>query len=135
MRRLLKKQGFVPDTFITDELPSYGAALKELGLARHPDFGGRKNSRAREFSLASTTAGTTNATFQIGSISAADSLYPRHPLQHLQRPTPSDIPKNIAPVSQPRNGSVVNRHHYYLSLSFLPIRGTAVQQRDNAMQT
>ena len=126
MCRFLKKQGFVPDTFITDKLPSYGAALKELGLARHPDFGGRKNNRARESSLASPTAGTTNATLQIGSISVADSLYPRHPLQHLQRPTPSDIPKNITPVSQPRNGSVENRHHCHLSLSFLPIRGMAV---------
>ena len=32
-------------TFITDKLPSYGAALKDLGLARHHDFGGRKNNR------------------------------------------------------------------------------------------
>ena len=46
MHRLLKKQGFVPDTFITDKLPSYGAALKELGLTKHHDFGGRKNNRA-----------------------------------------------------------------------------------------
>ena len=127
MRRLLKKQGFVPDTFITDKLPSCGAALKELGLARHHDFGGRKNNRARESSLASPTAGTTNATPQIGSISVADSLYPRHPQQHLQRPTPSDIPKNIAPVSQPRNGPVARRHRCRLSLSSMPIRGTAVQ--------
>ena len=44
--KLLKKQGFVPDTFITDKLPSYGAALKDLGLIRHHDFGGRKNNRA-----------------------------------------------------------------------------------------
>ena len=46
MRRLLKKQGFVPDTVITDKLPSYGAALKDLGLARRHDFGDRKNNRA-----------------------------------------------------------------------------------------
>jgi hypothetical protein len=25
----LKKQGFTPDTFVTDKLPSYGAALKD----------------------------------------------------------------------------------------------------------
>ena len=46
MRGLLKKKGFVPDTFVTDKLPSYGAALKDLGLAGHHDFGGRKNNRA-----------------------------------------------------------------------------------------
>ena len=39
VRRVLKKQGFVPDTFITDKLPSYGAALKDLGLAKHHDLG------------------------------------------------------------------------------------------------
>ena len=51
VRRVLKKQGFVPDTFITDKLPSYGAALKDLGLAKHHDFGGRKNNRAENSHL------------------------------------------------------------------------------------
>ena len=51
MRKLLKKQGFVPDSFITDKLPSYGATLKDLGLAKHPDFGGRKNNRAENSHL------------------------------------------------------------------------------------
>ena len=51
MRRVSKKQGFVPDTFIKDKLPSYGAALKDLGLARHHDFGGRKNNRAENTHL------------------------------------------------------------------------------------
>ena len=46
MRGLLKKQGFVPVTVVTDKLPSYGAALKDLGLTGHHDFGGRKNNRA-----------------------------------------------------------------------------------------
>jgi putative transposase len=47
----LKKQGFVPDTFVTDKLPSYGAALKDLGLSKHHDFGGRKNNRAKNSHL------------------------------------------------------------------------------------
>ena len=47
IRKLLKKQGFVPDTFITDKLPSYGAALKDLGLIRHHDFGGRRTTEPR----------------------------------------------------------------------------------------
>ncbi|GAG86194.1 unnamed protein product, partial [marine sediment metagenome] len=46
MRKLLKKQGIVPDTIVTDKLPSYGAALKDLGLSERHDFGGRKNNRA-----------------------------------------------------------------------------------------
>ena len=51
MRKLLKKQGFVPDVIVTDKLPSYGAALKDLGLSRLHDFGGRKNNRAENSHL------------------------------------------------------------------------------------
>ena len=51
MRGLLKKQGFVPVTFVTDKLPSYGAALKDLGLTGHHDSGGRKNNRAENSHL------------------------------------------------------------------------------------
>ena len=46
MRKLLKKQGFAPDVIVTDKLPSYGAALRELDLSNRHDFGGRKNNRA-----------------------------------------------------------------------------------------
>ena len=51
IRKLLKKQGFIPDTFVTDKLPSYGAALKELCLSKRHDFGGRKNNRAENSHL------------------------------------------------------------------------------------
>ena len=51
MRKLLKKQRFVPDAFVTDKLPSYGAALKDLGLSKRHDFGGRKNNRAENSHL------------------------------------------------------------------------------------
>jgi putative transposase len=51
MRKLLKRQGFVPDAFVTDKLPSYGAALNDLGLSKRHDFGGRKNNRAENSHL------------------------------------------------------------------------------------
>jgi transposase-like protein len=51
MRKLLKKQGFVPDAFVTDKLPSYAAALGDLGLSKLHDFGGRKNNRAENSHL------------------------------------------------------------------------------------
>jgi len=51
MRKLLKKQGFVPDAIVTDKLPSYGAALRDLGLSKRHDFGGRKNNRAENSHL------------------------------------------------------------------------------------
>ena len=46
IRKLLTKQGFQPSVIVTDKLPSYGAALRELSLSRYHDFGGRKNNRA-----------------------------------------------------------------------------------------
>ncbi len=41
MRKLLKKQGYVPSSIVTDELPSYGASLREWGLSRRHETGGR----------------------------------------------------------------------------------------------
>jgi putative transposase len=46
LRRLLKRQGHLPDTIVTDRLRSYGAALRDLGLADRHVTGGRSNNRA-----------------------------------------------------------------------------------------
>jgi putative transposase len=46
MRKLLKKQGFPPSVLVTDKLPSYGAARRELKLSAHHEQGLRKNNRA-----------------------------------------------------------------------------------------
>jgi putative transposase len=46
MRKLLKKQGFMPATIVTDKLGSYKCALRELGVARRHDTGRWKNDRA-----------------------------------------------------------------------------------------
>ncbi len=46
MRKLLKKQGYIPDEIVTDKLGSYSAALRELGLAHLHITGGRLNNRA-----------------------------------------------------------------------------------------
>jgi putative transposase len=51
MRKMMKKQGFVPDAFVTEKLPSYGAALGDLGLLKRHDFGGRKNNRTENSHL------------------------------------------------------------------------------------
>ena len=32
MRKLLKKQGYAPNKVVTDKLPSYGAALRDLNM-------------------------------------------------------------------------------------------------------
>ena len=46
MRKLLKKYCFVPDRLITDDLRSYGAAARDLGIEKHHERGRWKNNRA-----------------------------------------------------------------------------------------
>ena len=46
MRKLQKKQGYIPEKIVTDKLCSYSAALRELGLEHLPVTGGRLNNRA-----------------------------------------------------------------------------------------
>ena len=46
MRKLLKKTGFVPDKLVTDELASYGAATRDLGLANRHERDRLRNNRA-----------------------------------------------------------------------------------------
>ncbi|MCP4385540.1 MAG: IS6 family transposase [Hyphomicrobiales bacterium] len=51
MHTLLKKQGFAPDAVVTDNLPSYGAALRDLGMDSKHVTGGRSNNRAENSHL------------------------------------------------------------------------------------
>ena len=51
MRKLLKKQGYAPDEVVTDKLPSYGAALSEIGMDGKHVTGGRSNNRAENSHL------------------------------------------------------------------------------------
>ena len=51
MRKLLKKQGFVPDLLVTDKLPSYAAAKTQLRLSVRHEQGLRKNNRAENSHL------------------------------------------------------------------------------------
>ena len=46
MRKLLKKYAFVPDRLVTDDLRSYAAAVRDLGLASRHDRGRWRNNRA-----------------------------------------------------------------------------------------
>jgi putative transposase len=46
LRKLLRRQGFVPAVIVTDKLRSYGAALRELGFSGSHKQGLRANNRA-----------------------------------------------------------------------------------------
>ncbi len=51
MRKPLKKQSYAPDEVVTDKLPSYAAALGELGMHGKHVTGGRSNNRAENSHL------------------------------------------------------------------------------------
>jgi transposase-like protein len=51
IRKLLKKQGYAPDCVVTDKLPSYGAALRDMGMTKKHLTGGRANNRAENSHL------------------------------------------------------------------------------------
>jgi putative transposase len=65
MRKLLKSQGFCPTAVVTDKLPSYGAALSDIGMKARHITGGRVNNRAEISHLPiqqrSTIPSTSNA--------------------------------------------------------------------------
>src|SRR6201982_4176440 len=46
LRKLLRRQGFVPTVIVTDKLRSYGAALHEIGFSGSHKQGLRANNRA-----------------------------------------------------------------------------------------
>ncbi len=46
LRKLLRRQGFVPKVIVTDKLRSYGAALRTIGFSRLHEQGLRANNRA-----------------------------------------------------------------------------------------
>jgi putative transposase len=46
MRKLLKKMTFVPDKLVTDDLRSYGAACRDLGISHRHERGRWRNNRA-----------------------------------------------------------------------------------------
>ena len=61
MRKLLKK--FAPERLVTDDLWSYGAAARDLGIEHLHERGRWKNNRAK-FALTDPTAGAQDARFQ-----------------------------------------------------------------------
>ena len=46
MRKLLRKYAFVPERLVTDDLRSYSAAVRDLGIERQHERGRWKNNRA-----------------------------------------------------------------------------------------
>src|SRR6516162_5723038 len=49
LRKLLRRQGFVPTVVVTDKLSSYGAARREIDFSRRHEQGLRANNRTEGF--------------------------------------------------------------------------------------
>ena len=79
MRKLLKKYGFVPDRLITDDLRSYGAAARELGIEKHHERGRWQQQPSGELASANPTTRTQDAGLQEPGISPDDFSQPMPP--------------------------------------------------------
>ena len=90
MRKLLKKYGFIPDRSITDDLRSYGAAARDLGIDSRHERGRWKNNRAENSHQATRRRERKTQRCQEPGLSAEIPVNPCCRPQHVQRPTPSD---------------------------------------------
>jgi putative transposase len=100
MRKLLRKQGFVPKLLVTDKLRSYGSAFRQLKLTCPHEQGLRKNNRAenshqpvrrRERKMQRFKSARSPQRF----LSMHAAVHP----QHLQSSTPSRLAINAADLS------------------------------------
>jgi putative transposase len=87
MRKLLKAQGVAPTAVVTDKLPSYGAALSDLGMKSKHITGGRSNNRAENSHLAVrlSLADEEGDGVVLGPVSARRFQACRHPRLADQR--------------------------------------------------
>lgn len=104
LRKLLKRQGYVPDAIVTDLLRSYGAALRELRLGHRHVTGGRSNNRAEVSHQPTRRRERQQIRFKSpGSAQrflASHSAISNH--FNVQRPTSSDFPPHTE--DPPRQG-------------------------------
>ena len=102
MRKLLKKYGFVPDRLITDDLRSYGAAARELGIEKHHERGRWKNNRAENSHQSTRRRERKMQGFKSRGSAQRFLSNPRSHLQYLQRPTSPDF--SVDAPRLPRRG-------------------------------
>ena len=84
MRKLLKKYGFIPDKMVTDDLRSYGAAARELGISDRHERGRWRNNRAENSHQPTRRRERKMQGFKSRRIGAKISLNACSHLQHVQ---------------------------------------------------
>jgi putative transposase len=94
MRKLLRKYAVVPERMVTDDLRSYSAAARDLGIGHLHERGRWKNNRAENSHQPTRRRERKIATLQERGLCAKIPLHPRRRLQHFQLPTPSHVSSN-----------------------------------------
>jgi transposase-like protein len=103
MRKLLKKQGFVPDLLVTDKLRSYGAAKAELGLSARHEQGLRTNNRAENSHQPTRRREHKMQRFKSPGSAQRFFVHSRRGPKHIQCPASSHIPPH---APRPPRGSL-----------------------------
>ena len=116
MRKLLKKYAFVPARLVTDDLRSYGAAVRELGIERRHGARAMEEQSSREFASADTAAGAQDATVQEPGFRPEIPVNACRRLQHLQRPTSSHFSPNAPRASRCGDEHVADRRRSSLKI-------------------
>ena len=109
MRKLLKKYGFAPENLVTDDLRSYHAAARDLGIAHRHRWPMAKQ-QGGEFASTDPTTRTQDARFQERRFSTEISLLSRSRPQYLQRSAPSHFSNDAPSFSSLGHGHVACGH-------------------------
>ena len=102
MRKLLKKQRFVPKLLVTDKLRSYASAFRRLRLTCPHEPGVAEEQPSRKLPSGGATTRTQDATVQVGPLRSAFFQHSHRRPQHLQPSTPSRLALDPPDLPEPR---------------------------------
>ena len=86
MRKLLRKYAFVPERLVTDDLRSYSAAARDLGIERRHQRGRWRNNRAENSHQPTRRRERKMQRFKSAGLSPEIPFNSCRRLQHFQRP-------------------------------------------------
>ena len=108
MRKLLRKQGFAPQTIVTDKLRSYGAAMRQLGLTARHEQGQRRNNRAENSHQPTRRRERKMQRFKSAGSAQRFLRSCRRP-QQFQHRTPIGLPQNHEALPVRSHGGMASR--------------------------